>query len=566
MRTRIGSVGYLNARPLTHKLDPERVEVVHDYPAAIAASLAAGEVDLALVPVVAALSSPDLRILGGVCIGADGPVASVLLVGETPPSTWTKIHLDGESRTSAALTRVLLAGPLKGVIGADHGDEVVIVPAAPGSGRSLARGTEAALVIGDAARDLPDRLLTRLDLAQAWKDATGLPFVFAVWAGRPALPAAVRQHVREAGLAGVAAISSVWSGADHTYLTQNLRYTFDEPALVGLRRFAALAHAQGLIPHDHPQFFGPALRARPRRSVDDLLEQAAAGDSLPPGDLRQLLQHATDADLLSAADARRMALHPSARVTYGIAVRSQGQAGWLEAAQDAGAAAVLLDAPTVEQVRAVGGAGLQPYARDLAGLDLTVLAAAGLVGGAIYAHEPGALSTLAEAVGAGLSVDAVFSTPAGLAASVDALDAFIHLVLEVGAAPLRSARATAALPVGSLVEPGSVTTAAWWRATAMLRLLLPHTPHITGSPTSVGLDASQSALFSGADDLGWVGPNLHEPAVEGTHHFEAPVAEAERALRVAGFDAVRRDVRFKTLGGPLTKLRRVRPVEERARP
>src|SRR5690606_4466973 len=92
---RIATVGYLNALPLTAKLDRSRYDVSGDLPVRIAAQLAAREVDVALVPVAAVLDDPELRIVPGFAIGADGPVTSVLLVAETPPEEWTELLLDG---------------------------------------------------------------------------------------------------------------------------------------------------------------------------------------------------------------------------------------------------------------------------------------------------------------------------------------------------------------------------------------------------------------------------------------------------------------------------------------
>ena len=88
-RIRIATVGYLNARPLTAHLNREKYEVVEGHPSEIAALLASREVALALVPVVAALSDPEYRIEGSLCIGAEGAVDSVFLVANEvcPPAS-----------------------------------------------------------------------------------------------------------------------------------------------------------------------------------------------------------------------------------------------------------------------------------------------------------------------------------------------------------------------------------------------------------------------------------------------------------------------------------------------
>ena len=166
---RIATVGYLNAAPLVAGLDHDRYAVSADIPARVAQALRSGQADVALTPVVSALNDGNFRIVGGVAIGSEGPVHSVVLVAETEPEEWTEIVLDGESRTSAILTQVLLRGPLQARCSAS------VRTVEPGEGVELARGQTAALVIGDAAMTLPDRLTVRLDLGEIWTEWTGLP-------------------------------------------------------------------------------------------------------------------------------------------------------------------------------------------------------------------------------------------------------------------------------------------------------------------------------------------------------------------------------------------------------
>ena len=328
---RIGSVGYINARPLTDAIDRDRWDVVADYPSAIAAKLAAGEVDLALVPVAAILDGGDWRVVGGVCIGADGPVDSVLLVAETPIEEWTEVVLDGESRTSAVLTRLLLSkGPL-----AREGLTIRTVD--PGTGVQLATGTTAALVIGDAALELPDRLSVRIDLAQTWKEWTGLPFVFAVWAGRPDVDSAAVTHLRLAGQAGVAAIPENWDGAKRVYLTERIRYTLDDRALMGLRRFASLAKQAGLLASEHLELYGPADQQIPRpEGIDDLLERALDGNALSYDEALRLETAAPMTLLAAAADLKRTDLHPGGVVRYRQDWDLDGVTEWIVGAGETG--------------------------------------------------------------------------------------------------------------------------------------------------------------------------------------------------------------------------------------
>lgn len=314
---RIGTVGYLNARPLSDRIDINRHTLVLAHPAEVARMLRDDEVDVALVPVAAALSDGDFRIVPGVAIGAQGPVRSVLLVAETPPEQWRTVLLDGVSRTSVVLARLLLEGPLRERVRPD----LVIEAVGPNEALGRAGGDVAALVIGDLALALQPRWSVRLDLAELWHAWTGLPFVFAVWAGRPGLDPAVVEHLTSAGRAGVEAVPSAYAGEDLRYLTGSLRYALDDAALMGLRRFAALGHAAGWIGREEVELFGPGVPRLEHPPVAELLEQAVAGQRLTGAQLELLAEHASLAQLAAAAHELRCARHPGGAVEY-----------WLEAA------------------------------------------------------------------------------------------------------------------------------------------------------------------------------------------------------------------------------------------
>jgi chorismate dehydratase len=310
---KIATVGYVNAVPLTAKLDRERYNVVADVPANIAQQLTDREVDVALVPVATVLANPDLRIVPGQAIGADGAVTSVLLVAETEPEEWTELCLDGESRTSAMLTRTLLTGPF----GKRLRDDLVVREIPAGTGRDTASGTIASLVIGDAARELPDRLTVRLDLGQLWKDWTQLPFVFAVWAAYDGLDPQVRKDLRNAAITGLADRAELVIPEDVDYVTNAIRYDFDDRALMGLRRFAALAERAGLIANSHVNLFGPTYETIPAKAdVDGLLLALLDGEEVDVDGLTTLLEHGPVAVLGLAADQKRRETDASNTVRY----------------------------------------------------------------------------------------------------------------------------------------------------------------------------------------------------------------------------------------------------------
>ncbi len=311
-RVRIATVHFTNAWPLTARLDHTRFEVLHHHPAEAARLLREGEVDLALLPVASVLTDGDYRIVPGVCIGADGPVQSVLLVSEVPPEQWEVLALDGCSRSSAVLAELLVKqGPLKDRVPTD----LTIFRTEPGKALEHAVGKGAALIIGDPARELPERLAERIDLAGAWKDWTGLPFVFAVWAGRPDLDAEVIDELRRVATEGLALREGL-PEPDRTYLTDAVKYELDDRMLSGLRRYAALGAERGLLGTRDVVLYGPRVQAYRRTDLDTLLCKGAEGERLSFEEAHRLHLEAPIADLGSAANLRRWALHPTDDVTY----------------------------------------------------------------------------------------------------------------------------------------------------------------------------------------------------------------------------------------------------------
>ncbi len=243
---RLSAVSFVNARPLVYGLEPQRAlfTVDYDLPSVCAARLHAGEVDLGLIPAIEYLSG-DYRLVPGMAIGSDGPILSVAVFTSVPMARVRRLAVDTSSRTSVALTRVLCA----------HYWDIApaFVPMRPVLGEMLAV-TDAALVIGDPALEIDSAAagVEKLDLGEAWRALTGLPFVFAAWAGRPGVlgPAHLRAlaDAREHGLAAVDEIALTYAAGDEaragtirSYLRHNLRYQFGDRERAGLERFFALA-------------------------------------------------------------------------------------------------------------------------------------------------------------------------------------------------------------------------------------------------------------------------------------------------------------------------------------
>ncbi len=177
------AVSYLNTVPLVwglqHSPDPalrDTFDLRFALPSACADQLASGQADIGIVPVIE-MARQGLDYFPGTGIACHGPVRSILLISKVPFKDIRTLATDAGSRTSAMLSQVILAEKF-GVR-----PQVVSLPA---DLPAMLGQTDAALVIGDAALRLdPDTLpFQTLDLGAEWIAMTGLPMVFAVWAGR----------------------------------------------------------------------------------------------------------------------------------------------------------------------------------------------------------------------------------------------------------------------------------------------------------------------------------------------------------------------------------------------
>ena len=246
---RLGAVSYLNAAPPVHGLDHDPgFRILREVPSRVARRLHAGEVDLGLIPSIE-YAFGDYAIVPGIGIGSRGKVRSVLLFHHGPLDRVRRVALDTSSRTSATLVRILLRERL--------GRSPEYVPMAPDLVDMLAVA-DAALLIGDPALDHEGDAAC-LDLGEEWTRLTGLPFVYAFWAGRPgAVDASGVERLRSALSAGMGAFAEIalrQAGGDaaraakyDAYLRESIVYQLGEEEQEGLREFYRRAHALSLVP------------------------------------------------------------------------------------------------------------------------------------------------------------------------------------------------------------------------------------------------------------------------------------------------------------------------------
>ncbi|HET8712134.1 MAG TPA: menaquinone biosynthesis protein [Gemmatimonadales bacterium] len=204
---RIGRIGYINCAPVYGAIDrgivqlPGGAELVTGTPAELNDLLVAGELDVSVISAIEyARHARDLILLPDLAISCDGPVRSVALFGKQAVGRLggQTILLSASSRTSIALLELLCRDVWKikpkfaeARAEAQDLDALASLP------------HEAVLVIGDAALTLAaaGTYPHRYDLGEEWKRWTGLPFVFAVWAGRRAGSPAAMQRGHESLLA-----------------------------------------------------------------------------------------------------------------------------------------------------------------------------------------------------------------------------------------------------------------------------------------------------------------------------------------------------------------------------
>jgi chorismate dehydratase len=263
-RIRLGAVDYLNARPLVHGLGAraDRYDLRFDPPSRCAALLHEGSIDVGMIPSIEYLRGAHYQVVPGVSIASLGEVASVALFTARPIADVRTIALDSSSRTSAALLQILCARVWR------------IRPAfetlAPDFA-SMLKKADAALVIGDPALFATTEAagLEKIDLGAAWRALTGLPFVWAFWAGRAGVlePGDVRtlQAARDAGVEAGDAIAEAYGAGDPlriargtAYLRNNMRYGLGDAERAGLERFYELAGELRLADRKPLAFFGGA--------------------------------------------------------------------------------------------------------------------------------------------------------------------------------------------------------------------------------------------------------------------------------------------------------------------
>jgi chorismate dehydratase len=270
-RLRIAAINFLNPAPLMWDFEhlPLADELAKRYhidrmtPSECAAQLADGRSDIGLIPIASLATTAGLRILPGCTIASKGRVRSLLLVhrASQPLVSIRSVASDTASRTTVAYARMLFHKWGNG--------DVPFMPLAADLDLMLERA-DAAIVIGDPALLALEERFNRLertgeelayrDLAEEWRQLTGLAFVSAVWG--IACSGVLKERLvddfiqsRDHGLANIDALVAEWAhripvpeSTIRSYLTTNIHYVLDGEIVEGMQGFFRMAAEYGVLP------------------------------------------------------------------------------------------------------------------------------------------------------------------------------------------------------------------------------------------------------------------------------------------------------------------------------
>jgi chorismate dehydratase len=244
-KIKVAAVSYLNTKPLLYGIEHSNIindiELLLDYPSNLATSLQDGTIDLALLPIAIITTIPGAQIVSDYGIAADGKVSSVALFSRVPIEEIETVYLDYQSRTSVKLVQLLFE---------QHWKKQVSYKQAPEHYIDYINGATAGIIIGDRALKQLTNFEYVYDLAEAWKDFTGLPFVFAAWVANKELPANFITAFNAANAEGLKHIDEVVTENPfpyydlHEYFTRRIHYKLDEEKKKGMAKFLEMIKAQ----------------------------------------------------------------------------------------------------------------------------------------------------------------------------------------------------------------------------------------------------------------------------------------------------------------------------------
>jgi chorismate dehydratase len=235
---KVGIVSYKNTLPLLYGLNQlaqqHDITIVKHHPAELVKAFDSNVVDIALLPVAYLKEHPHTNIIGHHCISSREKVASVCLFSQVPLQQIETVLLDFQSRTSVQLVQLLFKHFWKKEVNFQPANEHFITEI---------KNNTAAVIIGDRAFEYAHQFNYCYDLAEAWYQWHGLPFVFACWMSRLTLPQEFLLQFEAANQLGLSHLESIAQDANYThynlynYYTQNIAYTMDTERQKSLELF-----------------------------------------------------------------------------------------------------------------------------------------------------------------------------------------------------------------------------------------------------------------------------------------------------------------------------------------
>lgn len=261
---RLGRIGFLNVLPIYYALEQGLVsgefEVTSGPPAALNKLMRKGALDVSAASSIEyARSAEQYYLIPNLAIGSCGPVQSVLLLSQTPIEQLDgrTVLVSAETHTSAVLLKLLMHAKFDLEPKFESGNALEIL--------NQGRRPAAILAIGDAALHLrrhPEYPVA-LDLGEAWRQWTGLPFIFGVWIAQRKAMAAAGARVVEAANAlvrskewgatnfetilDVAAQAGIMNREELVSYFDGLVFDFGQQEQAGIQRFYELLVKHGQL-------------------------------------------------------------------------------------------------------------------------------------------------------------------------------------------------------------------------------------------------------------------------------------------------------------------------------
>lgn len=245
-KVKVSAVSYTNAFPFIYGIENSKIishiELSKDIPSVCAQKLIENKVDLGLIPVAVLPKLNHSEIISDFCIGASGPVRSVVLASFKPLDKIDTIYLDYHSRSSVMLTRVLAKN--------FWGINVKWTDTTEGFENRI-KENEAAVIIGDKALAVERNFPYVYDLAEEWIKNTNLPFIFAAWVSDRNLGENFKNEFNNALKYGINHIDEMIKDYDLSffpdhiapkeYLEKNIDYQLNDEKIKGLNLFLKYA-------------------------------------------------------------------------------------------------------------------------------------------------------------------------------------------------------------------------------------------------------------------------------------------------------------------------------------